>query len=111
MLSKIGTLIYTKIFGLLVGKDSFGNSYYTSKSNRSKKKRWVIYNGVGDASKVPPQWHGWLHFSCDEVSGECSFQKDHAPNTTGTKTCYRKEDSIDTIDSQRLHSCKTWQPK
>jgi NADH:ubiquinone oxidoreductase subunit len=24
------------------------------------ERRWVIYNGYADASKVPPGWRGWL---------------------------------------------------
>ena len=35
----IGTFIYTLFTGKLVGKDQFGNKYYTN----SKDKRWVIY--------------------------------------------------------------------
>ena len=44
----VGTFLYTLFFGKLVGKDSFGNKYYISK----KGKRWVIYNGEINASKI-----------------------------------------------------------
>ena len=36
----LGTFLYTLFFGKLVGKDGFGNKYY---SDSKKKKRWVIY--------------------------------------------------------------------
>ena len=35
----VGTFIYTLLTGKLVGKDEFGNKYYSN----SKGKRWVIY--------------------------------------------------------------------
>ena len=52
----IGTRIQTLFFGKFVGKDSLGNKYYQNKSG----KRWVIYNGEVDASKVPEEWYSWL---------------------------------------------------
>ena len=45
----LGTRIQTILFGKFVGKDSFGNKYYQNKSG----KRWVIYNGEIDATKIP----------------------------------------------------------
>ncbi len=27
----------------------------------------MIYEGANDASRVPPEWHGWLHGSYDGV--------------------------------------------
>ena len=44
--------------GRLVGTDQFKNRYY---QNRDGKRRWVIYAGTVEASRVPPEWHGWLH--------------------------------------------------
>ena len=38
--------------------DEFGNRYY---QNKDGSRRWVIYNGTVEASRVPPDWHGWLH--------------------------------------------------
>ena len=43
-----GTRLNTILFGKLVGEDSSGNKYYESKSG----KRWVIYNGEVEASKI-----------------------------------------------------------
>ena len=44
----LGTRIQTIFYGKFVGQDSFGNKYYQSKSG----KRWVIYNGEVEASKM-----------------------------------------------------------
>ena len=46
----LGTRIQTILFGKFVGKDSFGNKYYENKND----KRWVIYNGEIDATKISP---------------------------------------------------------
>ena len=62
-----GTKIYTWLYGNLVGKDEFGNLYYSSLKDFSDKnaRRWVIYNGIIEATKIPPHWHAWLHKSID----------------------------------------------
>ena len=54
----IGTSIYTKFFGVLVGKDKHGNTYYTTSD---RKKRWVNYKGNCNATSISPIWHNWLH--------------------------------------------------
>ena len=53
-----GTQFYTWRFGRSVGEDAQGNHYYQSADGR---RRWVIYNGESEASRVPPEWHGWMH--------------------------------------------------
>src|SRR5262249_40927597 len=57
--------------GRLVGTDELGNRYYEARDDRDsydrgRKRRWVIYNGYADASKVTPDWHGWLRYTFDE---------------------------------------------
>src|SRR3546814_394272 len=59
----IGTSLYSARYGTKVGEDHLGNIYYTGKDDR----RWVIYNGSNDASRVPSEWHGWLHHTFDDV--------------------------------------------
>lgn len=91
----LGTRLYTWRNGELVGEDEFGNRYYREKKVASVRdaKRWVMYKGEPEASKVPPQWHRWLHKTTDEVpSGTPSlrpWQKPHLPNLTGTELAYR----------------------
>lgn len=104
----IGTRIMTWLRGELVGTDPGGNRYYRDKSQRklqrgggrfSREKRWVVYNGEAEASRVPPEWHGWLHHTVDDVpqaAGEpkYSWQKPHLPNLTGTPDAYRPAGSL-----------------
>ncbi len=92
----LGTRLYTWRHGELVGEDEFGNRYYREKgapTGRDGGKRWVIYKGEPEASKVPPQWHRWLHKTTDEVPAKDlnlrPWQKPHLPNLTGTELAYR----------------------
>jgi NADH:ubiquinone oxidoreductase subunit len=83
--------------GTMVGKDHCGNKYYTAKPRPgyNHDRRWVIYNGESEASKVPPEWHGWLHHQTDEIPDDSSpsfrrkWQKPHKRNYTGTSAAYR----------------------
>ena len=79
-----------------VGTDVMGNSYYRGKPRKgySRERRWVIYNGEVEASRVPPEWHGWLHYQTDDVPSEDKsyrrpWQKPYEPNRTGTNAAYR----------------------
>jgi NADH:ubiquinone oxidoreductase subunit len=100
----IGTLFTIKRRGVFVGEDSFGNRYYEAKDDRDsydrgRKRRWVIYTGYAEASKVPPEWHGWLHYTWDEPPTVApvkrrAWEKDHLPNLTGTPLAYRPKGSI-----------------
>src|SRR5579884_273352 len=65
----------------------------------SREKRWVIYNGEPEASKVPPEWHAWLHHTVDEVPRpearpRYPWEKEHQPNMTGTPFAYRPRGSV-----------------
>lgn len=87
----IGTLLYTWLKGELVGTDSFGNRYYRASGARlhGRERRWVLYRGRGEASKVPPEWHAWLHHMAERPLSELAaqprpWQKPHLPNLTGT---------------------------
>lgn len=92
----IGTLLHTWINGQLVGTDEFGNRYYRHKGARlhGRERRWVLYKGGKEASKVPPEWHAWLHHTASEPLTESAtqarpWQKEHVPNLTGTSGAYR----------------------
>ena len=92
----IGTWLFTRLHGELVGSDAQGNRYYQDKRlvAGQRRKRWVIYNGVAEASRVPPEWHGWLHHTTDTVpprdgGDRRPWQKEHVPNLTGTDRAYR----------------------
>jgi NADH:ubiquinone oxidoreductase subunit len=88
----IGTKLYTIFNGIIVGRDSFGNCYFESKKadKKNNKKRWVVYKGIAEPSKVPPEWHGWLHYTFDApiTIKKQEWQKDFLPNLTGTDLAY-----------------------
>ena len=54
----VGTFLFTLFYGKKVGEDQFGNEYY---KNQKDTKRWVIYKNEVEASKIPPEWHMWIH--------------------------------------------------
>lgn len=92
----IGTRLYTWLKGEPVGIDGFGNRYFRERgvADLRRAKRWVLYNGEAEASKVPPAWHAWLHRTVDEIpaAGDQDhkpWQKEHLPNLTGTPLAYR----------------------
>ena len=62
--STLGTQLFTWRRGTKVGEDSEGNIYYR---NADDSKRWVIFNGEAEASRVGPEWHGWLHRTFKET--------------------------------------------
>ena len=77
-MATIGTLLYTKLCGALVGEDEAGNRYYRERWGRSgpgqRERRWVVYEGEVEASRVPPEWHRWLHHSTDEPPTEAPLR-------------------------------------
>jgi NADH:ubiquinone oxidoreductase subunit len=105
-MATLGTLLLTWLRGELVGSDSLGNRYYRLKGDKpsgrgggrfSRERRWVIYNGEPEGSKVPSEWHAWLHHTVDEVPGarqRYAWEKDHEPNLTGTSRAYHPRGSV-----------------
>jgi NADH:ubiquinone oxidoreductase subunit len=94
-----GTQVWTKRYGEFVGDDEFGNRYYRTKGGKIDptlgfERRWVIYNGIAEASRVPPSWHGWLHHTVDvlptqDKTAPHPWEKPHRPNLTGTPNAHR----------------------
>jgi NADH:ubiquinone oxidoreductase subunit len=92
----LGTRFHTWRKGKLVGTDDAGNTFYQSSGG---DRRWVIYNGEAEASRIAPEWHGWLHHTWQEPPTRQqplhrSWQKPHQPNPTGTDAAYRPPGSI-----------------
>lgn len=84
-----------------VGEDEYGNVYYEERrpSLDGRKRRYVIYKGYADASRVPSDWHGWLHHTFDTAPSDeplprKAWEKDHEPNLTGTVYAYRPAGSL-----------------
>lgn len=92
----LGTRVYTARNGTEVGEDEQGNRFYQTADG---KRRWVIYNGDAEASRVSPDWHGWLHHTFDEPPSRVplprkTWEQDHMPNLTGTDAAYRPPGSV-----------------
>ena len=84
-----GTRLQIFFSGKLVGEDKNGNKYYESKSGR----RWVIYNGEVEASKIPNEWYSWMHYMNNKIENDHNlkkydWQKEHLPNQTGSENSY-----------------------
>ncbi len=92
----VGTRLLTARRGRRVGEDADGNVYYQTADG---SRRWVIYNGEAEASRVSPEWHGWLHHTWQEPPTTAPvarkvWEKPHVPNLTGTDLAYRPPGSI-----------------
>jgi NADH:ubiquinone oxidoreductase subunit len=91
-----GTLATTWFSGAYVGTDKYGNRYYQSKKG---SRRWVIYSGTVEASRISPDWHGWLHHTFKDPPTTAPFkerawEREHQPNLTGTPDAYRPDGSL-----------------
>ena len=90
-----GTRLFSWRNGRKVGEDILGNSYLESES-----RRWVIYLGSNDVSRVPPDWYAWLTRQIDDVPDEAlpvapKFLKPATPNLTGTAAAYRPSGALE----------------
>lgn len=93
----VGTMLNSWRTGEKVGEDSLGNRYYRA---RKGDRRWVIYNGPNDASRVPPEWHGWLHRTFDELPSDIlpaphAWEQEATPNLTGSAGAYRPAGALE----------------
>ena len=98
----IGTLLNSALTGEHVGTDAAGNRYYRARKPGplGNERRWVIYEGPNDASRVPAEWHGWLHGSYDGVPESHLppariWEANYTPNATGTGAAYRPQGALE----------------
>ena len=117
-----GTKLKLSRQGVKVGSDAFGNTYYQAKSERStyddRPKRWVKYNGYADPSRIPAEWHGWLHYLYDETPDQLdikrhAWQRPHEPNMTGTVYAYKPSGSLDKggVRDATANDYEAWSPE
>ena len=104
----IGTFIYTLFSGKLVGVDEFGSKYYSN----SKGKRWVIYKNRVESSKIPPEWHLWIHFLTNNIPSNNSikfkWQKKYEENLTGTTKAHKPEGPLTFSSKKNMKKYETW---
>lgn len=92
----LGTRLFTLLCGEFVGRDEDGNRYYRNRKRLrgGRERRWVLYEGAAEASKVPGSWHGWLHHTTDtapsaDPGANVAGREAHRANPTGTGDAYR----------------------
>lgn len=100
-----------------MGSDGFGNRYYEGrrKNRLGQRRRFVVYSGQAEASKVPAEWHGWLHYTDDDIPPEEGYprqhwQKDHVPNLTGTIYAHHPSDQLGQGE-QKTGDYAPWKPE
>ena len=108
-----GTQLWTSRNGTKVGEDADGNVYYR---NKDDSRRWVIYNGDNEASRVSPEWHGWLHHTWDQPPTEAKlphkpWEKPHQENLTGTMAAYAPAGSIRRGAPADRSDYEAWSPE
>ena len=109
----LNTQLWTWRNGVKVGEDSQGNIFY---ENKEKSRRWVIYNGEAEASRVDPDWHGWLHHTWDAAPTQTPlthkpWQKPHQENLTGTPLAYSPKGSIRRAEPKPRSDYEAWTPE
>lgn len=109
----IGTQLFTWRKGQKVGEDDQGNVYYQT---RDGKRRWVIFDGYAEASRVSPDWHGWLHHTFDNTPASKplahkAWEKPHQPNLTGTVAAYAPAGSIRRAAPADRSDYEAWRPE
>jgi NADH:ubiquinone oxidoreductase subunit len=119
----IGTKVFTARNGERVGADEFGNVYYRTRGGKIDpvlgfERRWVIYAGDAEATKIPPGWHGWMHHRTDvppssENYTAWSWEVEHQPNLTGTPFAYHPKGSIlgDAVRAPASADYAAWKPE
>ncbi|MEX3014896.1 NADH:ubiquinone oxidoreductase subunit NDUFA12 [Gymnodinialimonas sp. 202GB13-11] len=109
----LGTQLFTARNGERVGEDAQGNIFYR---NADDTKRWVIFNGEAEASRVEAEWHGWLHHTWDEPPTDTplvhkEWEKPHLPNLTGSTAAYAPAGSIRRAEPEERRDYEAWSPE
>ena len=109
----LGTQLFTARKGKKVGEDGQGNVFY---QNTDGVRRWVIYNGEAEASRIDPDWHGWLHHTWDTPPSEAAlprkdWEKPHQENLTGTMAAYAPAGSIRKSAPAERSDYEAWTPE
>ena len=100
----IGALFTIARTSNAVGADEFGNRYFEARTDREsydkgRRRRYVTYKGYAEPSKIPPEWHAWMHYLTDEPPSKAPlrrrpWEREHLPNLTGTLYAWRPKGSI-----------------
>lgn len=109
----LNTQFFTWRKGVKVGQDGQGNVFYR---NADDSKRWVIFNGEVEASRIDPEWHGWLHRTWAEPPTakplvRKAWEKPHQENLTGTALAYVPAGSLRRTSPVERKDYEAWSPE
>jgi NADH:ubiquinone oxidoreductase subunit len=111
----LGIRLYTFFYGTCIGEDDQGNKYYHDKK---QKRRWIMYNGEVEASRIPPEWHRWLHRTSEKAPTEQpletqAWEQPHQSNLTGTVEAYVPTGHISRGGKRKptTGDYQSWQPE
>lgn len=88
-------MLHARLTARKIGQDRFGNTYFEARKTLpvyNRKRRYVVTAHGQDPTKVPAEWHAWLHHTTDAPLDETRrlpWQKEHQPNLTGTPGAWR----------------------
>ena len=87
--------IYLYFCGVKVGEDEYGNQFFELKRTDylGRKKRYCLYNGIPEASKISPEWHPFMHYQIEAKDVKTTFkqykwQKSAVPDATLSQKKY-----------------------
>ena len=103
----LGTFLYTLFRGKYVGSDVLGNKYYINSNDR----RWVIYKNNVESTKIPSEWHSWIHFLTKNIpinKKKYDWQRPHQENLTGTAKAHKPEGSLSSDSKKNMKKYETW---
>lgn len=109
----LGTRLMTWRRGVKVGEDEQGNRFFR---NRDDSRRWVLYAGEPEGSRIGADWHGWLHRTFDNNPVEAPlphkpWEKPHHDNQTGTAAAYAPAGSLRQPQPAPRADYEAWQPE
>ncbi|MCR8723205.1 NADH:ubiquinone oxidoreductase subunit NDUFA12 [Frigidibacter sp. ROC022] len=109
----LNTQLWSWRKGQKVGEDAEGNRFFQTKDG---KRRWVLYNGEAEASRISPEWHGWLHHTWEQPPTQSPlphkpWEKPHVPNLTGTEAAYVPPGSIRRAQPVVRQDYEAWTPE
>lgn len=113
-----GTWLGTRVRGTRMGEDASGNVYYEGgRQPDGRPRRWVIYAGANDPTRVPPEWYGWLLGQIPDVPEKVlppakPWVAPPTPNFTGTPLAYRPPGALEKGGkrSQATGDYEAWTP-
>ncbi len=111
--STLNTQLWSWRKGVKVGEDDQGNGYFET---RDGARRWVMFNGEAEASRVNPEWHGWLHHTFQDPPTKVplprkAWEKPHEENLTGTAMAYAPAGSIRRAAPTERRDYEAWSPE